>query len=95
MNISKYKYLNVFENLCKRTQSLYDYCRQLRQADEIKKLWTYNGVVHVKFDDNDNELPTKLYHPDDINEYFDDSFYNYTSMSSFDNSNDVSDSWWM
>ena len=77
-NQYNYEYLNVIENLGKRTKSLYEYCKQLRKADEITRLWTYNGVVNITFDDNDDERPTKLFHPDDINYYFNDT----TNLSS-------------
>ena len=43
-NIKKtnYNYLNIIDNLCRQTQSLYEYCKQLKQ--DVKILWTYNGV---------------------------------------------------
>ena len=85
-NVFNYKYLNIVESLCRRTQSLFDYCKDLKKAGDIFKLWSYNGVVHVKFHD-DNEEPTKLFHPDDINGYFEDSF---VSSSSSDSQGDLS-----
>ena len=70
-NEYNYNYLNVRENLCRRTQSLYDYCRLLKQAGDVSYQWTYNGVVNIKFNEDD-KFSTKLYHPEDI-EYFDES----------------------
>ena len=88
----KYNYLNIIENLCNRTQSLYDYCRKLKQGGDINRLWIFNGVVHIKFDDNEDEVPTKLYHPDDINYYFDESSL---LLSSVYGSYDVDSSIWL
>ena len=84
-NLFNYKYLNVIESLCHRTQTLFNHSHQLKEAGDIQKLWTYNGIVHVKFE-NDDELPTKLYHPDDINGYLENSVLSSVSTitSQFD-----------
>ena len=86
----KYKHLFIIENLCKRTQTLYDHCQQLRMGGDIYKVWTYNGVVNVLFSDDEDELPTKLFHPEDIDYYFDESTLQPPlTSSSFD-----INSWW-
>ena len=76
-----YKTLFIIENLCPKNQSIYEHCLKLRYGGDVKHLWTYNGVVNVKFSDDDYELPTKLFHPDDMDYNFDDSVYNVSEMS--------------
>ena len=44
----------------------------MRNIGEIKKLWTYNGVVHFKVTDDYNERPKKIIHDSDFNKYFND-----------------------
>ena len=36
---------------------------------EIKNLWTYSGVVHIKFPTDLEEPPMKIFHKDDIEFY--------------------------
>ena len=66
----------------------------LKYAGEINRLWTYNGVVNIKFEENDDEYPTKIYHPDDINYYFDEdtlsSIFHSTKLGTID---DISSVW--
>ena len=35
----------------------------------FKSLWSFNGVIHVKFTSNYDELPIKIFHFDAINYY--------------------------
>ena len=42
----------------------------MRSNGEIKKLWTYNGIVHFKITDEYNERPKKIIHDSDFNKYF-------------------------
>ena len=63
---------NVFmhENLCPAFKSIHDKCCNLMDQGQITKLWTYNGVINVKFTNEYSERPTKIYHEEDINYYF-------------------------
>ena len=74
----------------KNSDVIYDHCQQLRMGGDIYKVWTYNGVVNVLFSDDEDELPTKLFHPEDIDYYFDESTLQPPlTSSSFD-----INSWW-
>ena len=68
-----YRYLNIFENLCSRSQEIFDTCKEIQDNGELEKVWSKNGIIHVKFTDEREEIPTKLYHINDIDKYF---FYN-------------------
>ena len=63
---------NVYmhENLCPAYKSIHDRCRNLMDVGQISKLWTYNGVINLKFTDEYSEKPTKIFHEEDINFYF-------------------------
>ena len=75
-----YKTLFIIENLCSKNQSLYEHCLKLRYGGDIKHLWSYNGVVNIKFSDDEDEIPTKLFHPDDIDYYMFDDSLNVSEM---------------
>ena len=62
------KYI-ITENLCPSNKKIYDECYKLKKQGIIKKLWTYNGIVHVKFTYNEDEFPTKIFHKTDIDYY--------------------------
>ena len=63
----------IFENLCPRFRSIFDECTDLKNSGEIKKLWTFNGIINFKKTDNLNERPKKLFHINDLNNYFPDT----------------------
>ena len=52
----------------RRGKRIYDDCMQLKSEGKIKKLWTTNGVVNIKFKD-DNKKAKKIFHILDLDEY--------------------------
>ena len=71
-----YNNLYVIENLCRTNKKIVDRCYQLNKSGDIKSLWSFNGMINIKFTDNRYERPTKIIHFDDIDFLFDDdSFY--------------------
>ena len=83
--VEEYGKLYLTENLCPNYQSIFNHCMSLKKYGDLSKVWSYNGVVNVKFEDNDNEIPTKLYHKDDIDTYFyDDDSEHDSIITDFD-----------
>ena len=64
------KHLYIIENLCPVYKSLFEKCRKLKKDNKIKHLWSYNGVINIRYTDSRNENPIKLYHEEDFNYYF-------------------------
>ena len=44
----------------------------LKAEGEIKKLWTFNGIVNFKKTDNINERPKKILHENEFDKFFPD-----------------------
>ena len=66
--------LYIFENLCPRYRSIFDSCMDLKNSGEIKKLWTFNGIINFKTSNNTYERPKKIFHINDLDKYFPDSW---------------------
>ena len=60
---NEYKKYMIQENLSPGNKAIY------KKEGEIKNLWTYNGVVHIKFSTDLEEPPMKIFHKDDIELY--------------------------
>ena len=41
-----------------------------KEDGQIKKLWNRNGTIFIKKSHDDNEIPTRVYHKDDIQSHF-------------------------
>lgn len=65
--------LFITENLCPAYTEIYNECYRQKKAGLINKLWTYNGVVNVKFTDDYYEKPFKIFHINDIKQYDDET----------------------
>ena len=72
-NLAQSPYVEIFENdiyitenLTPENRDIYDSCHLLKKKNVINNVWSYNGVVRIKFKDDNKEKPTKLYHMDDI-----------------------------
>ena len=66
MNTRNYKHIKVIENLCPKSKKIFELCMSLKRQRLIKSVWTYNGLVNIKFTDDEDEISTKIYHVDDI-----------------------------
>ena len=86
-NIKEYK-LFLTENLCENYKSIYDDCMKLKAEGWIKSLWTTNGLVHFKFNENDKKV-IKLHHIMDIGDYFEEKEYfdDYDYISDYNSYN--------
>ena len=62
-----YKKMIILEN--PMNKKLYDQCFKLKGEGVFKSLWSFNGVIHVKFTSDYDELPTIIFHFDDIDYY--------------------------
>ena len=65
--------LFITENLCPAYTEIYNECYRQKKAGLINKLWTYNGVVNIKFTDDYYEKPFKVLHINDIKQYDDET----------------------
>ena len=58
--------ISITDNLSPENRFIYDSCYLLKKKNVIKNVWSFNGVVHVKYADKSDERTIKLYHTDDI-----------------------------
>ena len=58
------------ENLCPYYRHLWFKCRRLKQAGIVKYVWSGNGIVRIRRDDNSPAV--KILHNDDLLEHFPD-----------------------
>ena len=65
-NSNNYKELYISENLCPAYKSIYDKCYKMKKDGIIKKMWTFNGIVNIKYSDSERERPLKLFHIDNL-----------------------------
>ena len=72
----------IIENLCLDNKRIFDKCYKLKSDNIIKRLWSFNGVVNIKFSDSRDEWPTKIYHFSDIDYYIHENSYLSSSLSS-------------
>ena len=61
--------LYITDNLCPAYTAI-----DRKKAGIINKLWTFNGIVNVKFTDNYYEKPYKVLHINDIKSYDNDIY---------------------
>ena len=72
----------IIENLCPDNKQIFDKCYKLKSSNIIKRLWSFNGVVNIKFSESNDEWPTKIYHYSDIDYYIhENSYYLNSSVS--------------
>ena len=72
--ITEFPGLYIFENLCPRYRSIFEACTDLKNNGEINKIWTFNGCINIKTSNNTYERPKKLFHINDLDKYFPDSW---------------------
>ena len=64
--------LKIYENLCPEYKSIFNECYKLKSDGKITKMWTFNGIVNIKYTDTIDEKPTKIFHIDDLDAELDD-----------------------
>ena len=62
-----YKNYFITENLCPENHNIFNRCYKLKKLGVINNVWTYNGVVYIKFSENDDGI--SIQHFDDIEYY--------------------------
>ena len=65
---------NIFihENLCPQYKEIFDFCMSRKAVGELFKVWSFKGVTHILFDDDEYEKPTTVRHYDDLWDLFPD-----------------------
>ena len=66
---TEYPGIYIFENLCPRFKSIMEDCKKLKIDGDIKKIWTFNGIINFRKTINENEWPKKIFHVEDLNKY--------------------------
>ena len=64
-----YKDFDIIENLCPKYRSIYEKCLMLKEKGQIRDVWTYNGIVHMKVTGKKTENYKKILHLNDIEYY--------------------------
>ena len=80
--IGEYKKLFIIENLCPRNRNIFNYLYKLKKLEKIKNVWSYNGSVYYKMNDED-EVAERVDHMDDL-DFMYHEFSLYESVSSED-----------
>ena len=70
--IEDFKTLRIIENLCPKYKSLYEQCVELKRANTINQVWSYNGTVCIKKSDSSTEKPKRILHTNDLYYHFPD-----------------------
>ena len=65
-----YDSLSIMENLCPSYKSIYEDLKELKRIGSISKFWTFNGSIKYKKNDNEDELPTKVLHQSELDDFF-------------------------
>ena len=73
LNSSKYKSYYIIENLCPFNKKIFNRLYKLKKEGEIHSVWSYNGSVYAKVEEN--EEPTQIRHLLDIDDLVKDSRY--------------------
>ncbi len=73
LNTGQYKRYFIIENLCPYNKRIFNKLYKYKKEDEIHSVWSYNGQVFAKVDENDE--PTRIEHFDDIDDLWEESEY--------------------
>ena len=77
----------IVENLCPKYKSIFNRCKQLKTEGKIKHVWSYNGTVHYKTEDNRNIKGSKVFHIAELNRTFRDIPENQPTDNNNNNNN--------
>ena len=61
--------LYISENLCNTNKTLLDEAKKLKKNGQLKRCWTFNGIVHIKIKENDPK-GKKILHLSDFEKFF-------------------------
>ena len=79
---AEYKKFFIIENLCPSNKNIFNFLYKLKKQDKINNVWTFNGSVFYKMNDED-EFSQRADHMDDL-EFMYEAFDLYVSKSSDD-----------
>ena len=71
-SIYEYKNIYIHDSLCQPYREIYEECLIKKRNGLIQKVWTYNGIIHLKKTGMYNERPKKIFHFSDLNIYIDE-----------------------
>ena len=86
LNTGIYKRYFIIENLCPYNRQIFNYLYKSKKNDEIHSVWSFNGQVYAKVNENDD--PSRIQHFDDIDDLFEDSDYGENGEESNENGDD-------
>ena len=67
-NFDDLRYVRIYNNLCPHYREIHEDCQLLKDTGKINNYWTYNGIVHIKDSNIENERPRKIFHRNDLND---------------------------
>ena len=56
----------IQENLSPMNRKTLNSCLYLKKKKIINSCWSFNGTINIKFTNDEEEIPTKLFHYEDI-----------------------------
>ena len=59
----------IHDSLCVKYKDIYDACIVLKDEGKIFKFWSYNGIIHIKNNNNYNDRAKKIFHINDLEKY--------------------------
>ena len=62
----------IIESLCPHYKEIFERCKELKKEGQIKAVWSYNGTVQFKTEDNRNIRGQKVFHLASLNAYIKD-----------------------
>ena len=71
-NIYEHPKMYIHDSLCQKYKDLFEECLKLKENGDLKKIWTYNGIINIKLTENYYERAKKVFHISDIHRYFPD-----------------------
>ena len=65
-----YSKLQMVENLCPSYKSIYEEMKELKGKGVIEKVWTFNGFINYKINDNEQENIKKIIHESEMDTFY-------------------------
>ena len=91
VNNQEYRRLFVVENLCPFNKQLFNKLYGMKMRHEINSVWSFNGKIYCKFEENDEKiLITSFDDIDDLFREYDPAYDEYDPYRTYDFNNSVS-----
>ena len=62
----------IHESLCPHYKDIFKFVKSRQDTGEVHKVWTFKGIVNFVYTDDEDEIPTKIHHYDQLWDMFDD-----------------------